>query len=682
MGTFIRWVLSALLCMSIVTADAQLQGQLLTDSLISELGNVKEDTNKVKLLNKVCESFGFSNPKEGLVYGRQGVELSERLGWKKGKALSKNSLGMNCLLMGDYAFALKYFDSAISVYRALGEELKVLELYNNIGRVHLSTGDYPKALEFFLKVQNAPSIPEYEEVLSKAIGNTGNIYFYMYDYDKALEFYLKVLELNKKIGNKHSEATNNLNIGIVYFEGMADYEKALEYYQNSYILFKENSDGIGAVHVAVRIGMVYRELKRYGAAASYMMASMKMAREGGFRSEEAYALGNLGALYVHMAEEGASIQDLSAMEHDYNTSISELVPGFRLPEGKRALLSEAIDILQKAVVLMGELNRPVDLVPCNKALSEAYKLKGDYKNAFEASEHFHATKDSLYSQENKEEILRMSMKNDYDRQRLTDSLKVAEHQKIARINLKKQKSYTYAGIAGVLLLGGFSFFVFKERRKSEAERKKSDGLLLNILPETVAEELKAKGITSARHYDDVTVLFTDFVNFTQASESMSPQALIDELHTCFKKFDEISEQYNIEKIKTIGDAYLAVAGLPAADPEHALHVVSAAKEITEFMTDRLAKLGSERTFEVRVGIHSGSVVAGVVGVKKFAYDIWGDTVNTAARMEQNSEAGKINISQTTYELVKGKITCAYRGEVEVKGKGGMKMYYLSTGTPA
>ena len=218
----------------------------------------------------------------------------------------------------------------------------------------------------------------------------------------------------------------------------------------------------------------------------------------------------------------------------------------------------------------------------------------------------------------------------------------------------------------------------KARRKSDHERKKSDDLLLNILPAEVADELKINGTTKARHFDNVTVLFTDFVNFTNASERMKPQALIDELHSCFKAFDEITAKYNIEKIKTNGDAYLAVAGLPSADDKHAENVVQAAIEISAFMRERLAKMG-DKTFEIRIGIHSGSVVAGIVGVKKFAYDIWGDTVNTAARMEQNSEAGKINISKTTYELVRDKFTCESRGEIETKNKGGLKMYFINCG---
>jgi len=171
------------------------------------------------------------------------------------------------------------------------------------------------------------------------------------------------------------------------------------------------------------------------------------------------------------------------------------------------------------------------------------------------------------------------------------------------------------------------------------------------------------------------VLFTDFVRFTQVSERLSPKELVNELHVCFKAFDGIIGKYNIEKIKTIGDAYLAVCGLPKADPKHAENIVNAAKEIQAFMKERHAQLG-DNTFQIRLGVHSGSVVAGIVGVKKFAYDIWGDTVNTAARMEQNSEAGKINISHTTYELIKDKFTCEYRGEIEAKNKGALKMYFV------
>jgi len=215
----------------------------------------------------------------------------------------------------------------------------------------------------------------------------------------------------------------------------------------------------------------------------------------------------------------------------------------------------------------------------------------------------------------------------------------------------------------------------REKAEVEKQRQQSDKLLLNILPEEVAAELKETGTAKARYFDNVTVMFTDFVNFTAISEKMTPQELIDELHNCFKEFDAIIAKYHLEKIKTIGDAYLAVAGLPLPDTQHAEHAVLAAKDIVRFMQRRMKEKG-EHTFGIRIGIHTGDLVAGIVGVTKFAYDIWGDTVNTAARMEQSSTTGKINISQNTYDLIKDEIHCTFRGEIEAKNKGKLNMYFV------
>lgn len=210
--------------------------------------------------------------------------------------------------------------------------------------------------------------------------------------------------------------------------------------------------------------------------------------------------------------------------------------------------------------------------------------------------------------------------------------------------------------------------------ETKKERQKAEKLLHNILPEEVAEELKQNGAAEARQYDHVSVLFTDFVNFTGIGEKMNPKDLVAELDLCFRAFDEIIEKYGLEKIKTIGDAYLAVCGLPTPDPAHAENAVNAALDILEFMEERRRRGG---LFEIRAGINSGPLVAGIVGVKKFAYDIWGDTVNTAARMETNSDTGKLNVTDATYELIKDKYKCEYRGKIDVKNKGVVDMYFVS-----
>jgi ligand-binding sensor domain-containing protein/class 3 adenylate cyclase len=204
----------------------------------------------------------------------------------------------------------------------------------------------------------------------------------------------------------------------------------------------------------------------------------------------------------------------------------------------------------------------------------------------------------------------------------------------------------------------------------EKEKKKSDDLLLNILPSEVAEELKNTGSSTAKQYNHVSVLFTDFVNFSGISEQLSPTELVAAIHQNFTAFDAIMEKNGLEKIKTIGDAYMAVCGLPNEIEGHAKKAVQAAIDIRDYIKN------SSNIFEIRIGVHSGPVVAGIVGVKKFAYDIWGDTVNTAARMEQNSEPGKINISGTTFELVKEHFKLEYRGKIAAKNKGEIDMYFV------
>lgn len=217
----------------------------------------------------------------------------------------------------------------------------------------------------------------------------------------------------------------------------------------------------------------------------------------------------------------------------------------------------------------------------------------------------------------------------------------------------------------------------------QSEKEKSDELLLNILPSDIAKELKEKGTAQAQKYGSVTVMFTDFKGFSIIAENMSADDLVSELDFCFKEFDRIIQRYGIEKIKTIGDAYMAVGGLPVVNDGHAVNVVKAALEIRDFMDQHGKKRAAQNkpVFEVRIGIHTGNVVAGIVGLKKFAYDIWGDTVNLAARMESSSEEGKINISGTTYQLIKDQFQCHYRGKILAKNKGEVDMYFVEDFKP-
>jgi len=215
------------------------------------------------------------------------------------------------------------------------------------------------------------------------------------------------------------------------------------------------------------------------------------------------------------------------------------------------------------------------------------------------------------------------------------------------------------------------------------ERAKSDSLLLNILPASIAEELKSNDSVSPRHYESASVLFTDFVGFTQIAEGMTPEELIAELDACFSRFDAIARKHKLEKIKTIGDSYMAVGGVPSANNTHVVDSVLAALEIQRFMMKVAEgkKALNRPCWQLRLGIHTGPLVAGVIGREKFAYDVWGDTVNTASRLESSGIAGRINISGATYEQVKDFFVCEYRGKIAAKHKGEIDMYFVNTIRP-
>lgn len=259
------------------------------------------------------------------------------------------------------------------------------------------------------------------------------------------------------------------------------------------------------------------------------------------------------------------------------------------------------------------------------------------------------------------------------------------------------KSWTFIISCFALFLGGIYAFVryriytIRKREKAlehlvrmrtselEEEKHKSDQLLLNILPAETAEELKTTGKASARRYDNVTVMFTDFKGFSSIAERMEPEQLVEEIDHCFRAFDAIIDQHGLEKIKTIGDAYMCMDEATDSSPqESATKVVKAALDIQQFLESYALKRRehNQPAFEARIGIHTGPVVAGVVGTKKFAYDIWGDTVNIASRMESEGDAGKVNVSEATYQLLNGEFSAEHHGQYKDRGKEGIKMYFV------
>lgn len=279
--------------------------------------------------------------------------------------------------------------------------------------------------------------------------------------------------------------------------------------------------------------------------------------------------------------------------------------------------------------------------------------------------------------------------------KLQDSLEIGQQRaqlKQQEAEIGQQRAERNLLIVGALLILGVAaglfnrFQVMKRYNRQlaeknaiiEQERQRAEKLLLNILPATVAGELKVKGFAQTQSYDQVSVLFTDFKGFSKIAEVMTPQELVADLDYCFKAFDSIVGLYGLEKIKTIGDSYMCAGGLPDPDPSHPVRVVRAAQAMQAFMESWQSERDREGKplLEIRIGIHTGPIVAGVVGEKKFAYDIWGDTVNVASRMESSGEAGKINVSGATFELIREQFACTHRGKIFAKNKGEVDMYFV------
>lgn len=215
---------------------------------------------------------------------------------------------------------------------------------------------------------------------------------------------------------------------------------------------------------------------------------------------------------------------------------------------------------------------------------------------------------------------------------------------------------------------------FESEHKIALQKAETDKLLRNILPDEIATELKTKGKVEPKRYAQAGILFTDIVNFSQLSEQRSPEQVALELDKCFRAFDKIIRAHDLEKIKTIGDAYMCVSGIPTPQIDFAERIINAAKAMQEWSQNEADQ--GNRFGHIRIGIHAGPVVAGVVGEDKFAYDIWGKAVNIAARIESAGESGKINISSDLYNLIKEKYDCTYRGEIKVKNMGEFGMYFV------
>lgn len=677
--------------------------------LEQQLRSLKPGRQQADVLIELSRKLKCTDSQSKLQYIQRSIELSEDIAYTEGlyeACFNRADYYKECT--GDHKSALQWYNECLQLGNTLNDTNKLYRAYNKIAACYEGAADYVKALAIYrqmlkLELNKGKTI--------QVLGNSGVLYQDMGDYANALDMYQKAYSMlyEDMVANPNPSGEDTLTLmGLKY--QIANIHYAMSYYERamqSYTEVEELNRRVQLLGFDVWANMgiadCYLMEKKYPLAIQYYQRAeqvLNTSTEEGNNEYYAKVYNRLGETYYATGQYDSAqyYADKSlkmAMGNGTGRQIRAHLPFIYTTISKiyksRKQYTAALDYLRKAIDISKEIGATDIQSNAWLELSEVYEKTGRPADALQAYQHHIALRDSIYSRKKLQELTRIDMQGYFDRLQFTDSIKRAEEKAVAGFELQRQRILTYSGFGVVCLLLIFSYFIYRSYKRqkhankiiSEArdaireEKKVSENLLLNILPEEVADELKQKGRTTARHYDMVTVMFTDFVNFTGASERMGSQELVDELHTCFMAFDEIMDKYDIEKIKTIGDAYLAVSGLPVPGEDHAVKMIKAAQDVMAFMQQHKHEVGN-RTFDVRIGIHSGDVVAGIVGVKKFAYDIWGDTVNTAARMEQNSEPGRINISHCTYELVKDHFTCTYRGEIAAKNKGKMMMYFIET----
>ncbi|MBX2932406.1 MAG: tetratricopeptide repeat protein [Chitinophagaceae bacterium] len=661
--------------------------------------NYQEALNKFSLSLQTSEQAGDKKEQAiaylyiGIVYVYQendaealknyaaSLKVSQDAGNKEQEAQAYFYIGALYYSKYNFTEALKNYLAELKIREEIGDKKATANTYQNIGDLYREQGNYLEALKTFFVV-----LKIYETLNDKL--NTGGVctsiglcYFSLSNYPQALEYLLKALKIDEELGNELG--SNSINVGIVY-DKSGDYANAIRYYQKALAVFEESSKKAGRVTRGVGVALgniagVYLEQGKYSEALEYYQKALKIHEQRQDKADIVRITMNIGNVYYSLGNYTetlksylAALKMLEKIDDKYlEVKLSNNIGAVYIQQHK---LHEAKKWSEKALRLSMEMRSKDAISSAYDNLSATDSASGNFRGAYNNYKMYILYKDSIYNEENTKKFTQTSMQYEFDKKQLADSLQNVQVKKLAAEKLSKQKTYTTLGAALAFILLGFSFFIFRNNKKLDKEKKKSENLLLNILPTEVAEELKEKGSADAKQFDEVSVLFTDFVHFTQTSEQLSPQQLVQELNECFTAFDNIIEQNGLEKIKTIGDAYLAVCGLPNENEQHAKKTVQAALEIRDFIAKRKQ---TEKTFDIRIGIHSGSVVAGIVGVKKFAYDIWGDTVNTAARMESSGEAGKINISAKTYQLIKDEFEFEYRGKIDAKGKGEIDMYFVS-----
>ncbi len=565
------------------------------------------------LLQAGMSAAALRNFSEAEKFYRQALQIRQSINDLEGQALVYAKLGNVLVHQAKYNQALEQYDAAIALRRDLKDELAEADLYANSAVIYGIQGNYSLALTNHLQALKTYERLHEPSRIASSCSNIGLLYKEQHNYDEALKMFNRALVIREETNDTKTVSDLLNNIGNVYHE-QQKMEEALQTHLRALKLRELTGEKAKIAASYSNLGNVFRAKKQTDKALDYYLQSLALFRQVDERRGLVQSYNNLAELYF-----------------------------------EQGLFAEAHNYIKEAIQLGETLGWKSQNRVAYQLLSSMWAAEGNFEEAYKAHLHYSQLDKEISNTETSRQIAQMTMRYEIEQKE-----RDAEAERVKNAELTR----AYNAL--------------------EAEKKRSEELLNNILPDEISEELKQNGKTRARHFDSVTVLFADIKSFTKISEQLSAEELVSGLDEYFEAFDRIVDRMGVEKIKTIGDAYLCAGGIPVALENHAEVIVKTAIQFAQAVNEVNARRTAQNKahFEFRFGINTGPVVAGVVGIKKFVFDIWGDTVNTASRMQQNSEPGHINLSHSTYQLIKDAIPCFYRGEIEAKNKGKLKMYYV------
>ena len=696
---FPKSILRGICLLLLLGVGTSLPAQI-ADSLARLLRTTPADTHRVVLLTDYAWEINETETEKADSCLRSAITLAQKLRFQAGEATAWNGLGVVEEIRGNYPLAIQHYQKALQVREKLGDQKGMAGTLTNLGTAYEYMGKLPEAVQYLRDglaiyqtlhdtlrmartlanisalMSAGSAYSESFSELDKArllMENQGDlatkfkIYTQMghnrYDLDmfpSAREWYVKSLELRRALGDEIDLADGLADLGNALDEmKSADSSRlAVQYYLQALDIYRSADDQPSIAAVTNNLGDAYKHLERYQDALKILYESERIRLD---------------------------LDDQPGLMEVYNT-LNDVYSRLNQPK-------ESLRYIQKYKQIADEIGNGNYQLSALKDLARAYSQMGDFKKAYQYQQEYNDARFKAMDDKRAQNIeTQQALTSLQAREQALDREKA--NALLRNADLARARTSRNALIGGAILLVLLVGLLFNRNRiraranlqlteQNEAirrERQRADALLQNILPEKTAEELKVNGSVKPVYYESVTVLFSDFKNFTTIAETLSPEGLVHELDEYFRAFDAIVERHGLEKIKTIGDAYMCAGGLPEPNETHALDTVRAAIDMQQVIQDKAAekRAAGQAYFEMRIGINTGPVVAGVVGSHKFAYDIWGDTVNTAARLEQGGEPGKINISETTFERIGESFPCTFRGKLPAKNKGEIAMYFVES----